>query len=122
MTTEGFLTIEQIRQLWPDEWVLLGNPIMEHTKVLGGVPVFHHKDKRELVKGKELLQPFATKTWTFTGEFRLRRKLNIDLQLKLARKAMLECQAISSKNSMDKTTLEEINFEIREVRKLKSFQ
>ena len=74
MTAEGFLSIEQIRQLWPDEWVLIGNPIIENTHVLGGVPVFHAKEKKGLLEGKDLLEGFDLKTWVYTGDFPKGRK------------------------------------------------
>ena len=45
MTT---LSIEQIKEQFPDEWVLLGNPETFGAKVLSGIVVFHSKDKREI--------------------------------------------------------------------------
>ena len=44
------LTITDIKNLYPEEWVLLGNPIMDESKidVLEGIPLFHSKDKKEV--------------------------------------------------------------------------
>ena len=44
------LTINDIKKLYPDEWVLVGNPIMDESKidVLEGIPLFHSKDKKEV--------------------------------------------------------------------------
>lgn len=42
---EASLTIEEIKQKYPNEWVLLGNPVINNTKVLSGIPIYHAKDK-----------------------------------------------------------------------------
>lgn len=46
---EQVLNIDEIKKLYPDEWVLIGNPIMDDKKldVLSGIPAYHSKDKRE---------------------------------------------------------------------------
>ena len=43
------LSFEEIRKLFPDEWVLLGNPEYgeNHTPILFANVVAHNKDKRE---------------------------------------------------------------------------
>ena len=43
------LTIKQIKAAYPDEWVLIGNPTIQHTKVLNGIVLFHSKDKKKSV-------------------------------------------------------------------------
>lgn len=50
------LTKEQILSMFPNSWVLIGNPILENPKVsaplreklLSGIVLFASKDKREL--------------------------------------------------------------------------
>lgn len=44
------LDINEIKQLYPDEWILPGNPVMDSSKIdiVSGIPVFHSKDKREV--------------------------------------------------------------------------
>ena len=44
------LNITDIKTLFPDEWVLLGNPTMDESKldILAGIPLFHSKDKKEV--------------------------------------------------------------------------
>jgi hypothetical protein len=69
------LEMSEIRTLYPDEWVLLGNPVIDVTTVLGGTVVYHSKDKKELLKGKALLAPFQLSTWAFTGEIPQDRKI-----------------------------------------------
>lgn len=43
-------TIEEIKVLYPDEWVLLGDPVMDNSKieVLLGITLFHCKEKKEV--------------------------------------------------------------------------
>ena len=45
------LNIQEIKALYPDEWVLIGNPVMDESKidVLSGIPIFHSKDKKSAV-------------------------------------------------------------------------
>jgi hypothetical protein len=72
---ENFLSIEDIKLRYPDEWVLLGNPHIENTAILGGVVVFHSADKRDLVKGRDALKGFDLSTWTYTGTFPKNRRV-----------------------------------------------
>ena len=52
MIVQDSLDLEQIKDLYPDEWVLLGNPVIQNTKVLAGIPICHAKDKRDIVAQK----------------------------------------------------------------------
>ena len=47
---EQTLNIREIKQLFPGEWVLLGIPVMDDSKidVVSGIPIFHSKDKKEV--------------------------------------------------------------------------
>jgi hypothetical protein len=62
------ITIEEIKKLHPNEWVLLGNPDMDGTTIIGGIVVFHAQTKQGLLEGRHLLKPYKHSTWTFTGE------------------------------------------------------
>jgi hypothetical protein len=63
------LTIEQIKEQYPDEWVLVGNPTLSGTSVLGGVVVFHSKDKREIAYSHiNWRADFESAMTIFTGE------------------------------------------------------
>ncbi len=72
------LTIEQMRSLYPDQWVLIGNPELTHPDILGsivsklerGVVLFASKDKRELAyRSKDFIQPWVNRTaCIYTGE------------------------------------------------------
>ncbi|GHV11317.1 hypothetical protein FACS1894162_6660 [Bacteroidia bacterium] len=50
--------INEIEQLYPDEWILLGNPEIDkiNQKFLAGEVVFHSRDKKEVCYlGKPLI-------------------------------------------------------------------
>jgi hypothetical protein len=69
------LTFEEIKAKYPNEWVLLGNPIIENTKVLAGIPIFHAKDKRDIAAQKiNWRANFEGATTIFTGEFPKKRR------------------------------------------------
>lgn len=72
------IDITDIKKLYPDEWVLLGNPTMDDTKieVLSGVPIFHSKDKKEVCYiGRNKTSAFDKITLVYTGSFRPTRKI-----------------------------------------------
>ena len=72
------IDIIDIKKLYPDEWVLLGNPTMDDTKieVLSGVPIFHSKDKKEVCYiGRNKTSAFDKITLVYTGSFRPTRKI-----------------------------------------------
>lgn len=72
------LDIVEIKERFPDEWVLLGNPVMDETKidVLSGIPIFHSKDKKEVCyMGREQTAMFDKITLVYTGTFRPTRKI-----------------------------------------------
>lgn len=75
---EQVLSINDIKNLYPDEWVLLGNPTMDekHIDVLAGVPIYHSKDKKEVCYiGRDKTSSFDKITLIFTGSFRSIRKI-----------------------------------------------
>jgi len=43
-----YISFDELKKIYPDEWVLLGNPEMKNTSVLGGVVLYHSKDKKEV--------------------------------------------------------------------------
>lgn len=77
------LNISQIREQFPSQWVLIGNPELDNLDTLGpiarklvrGVVLMGSADKRELAyKAKELRQGFNSITCIYTGEFPKGRK------------------------------------------------
>ena len=43
------LSFEEIKKMFPNEWVLLGNPEYSDTDILSGVVIMHNKDKGHIV-------------------------------------------------------------------------
>ena len=75
---EQLINISDIKLLYPNEWVLLGNPIMDESRidVLQGIPLFHSKDKREVCYiGRDKTANFDKITLIYTGTFRPTRKM-----------------------------------------------
>ncbi len=71
------LAIDEIKTLFPNEWVLVGNPQMREgnfvgsilQKIVSGVVLYHSKDKREIAyKTQELTQKVERFTCIYTGE------------------------------------------------------
>lgn len=69
-TVEEILTWEEIKNCYPNEWVVLGNPIFDAMKILSGTVLAHHQDKRVAsIEGGEHRTGFQKFTLAFTGEF-----------------------------------------------------
>lgn len=70
--------IDEIKVLFPDEWVLIGNPKMDESElhVLSGIPILHSKDKKEVCYlGKRKTDAYHTITLIYTGAFNAARTL-----------------------------------------------
>ena len=71
------LTVDQIRSAYPDQWVLVGNPVLASpelassviNKLQSGIVLYHSKDKREVAhKANELTQGVERFACVYTGE------------------------------------------------------
>lgn len=71
------LTTDQIRNTYPEQWVLVGNPDLGDSSQVGsvvsklqsGIVLYHSRDKREIAyKAKELTQDVERFACIFTGE------------------------------------------------------
>ena len=53
-------SIEDIKSSYPDEWILLGNPLEdEYDRTISGVVLYHSRDKREVCYlGKPLVKKY----------------------------------------------------------------
>ncbi len=72
------LKISDIKNLYPEEWVLLGNPIMDESKidVIEGIPLYHSKDKKEVCYiGRDKTSAYDKITLIYTGSFKPIRKI-----------------------------------------------
>ena len=75
---KNYLGLDELKKLYPDEWVLLGNPEMENTSVLGGVILYHSKDKKEVCYiGRDKTDNYDTVTIAFAGDLKQHRKIGI---------------------------------------------
>lgn len=73
-----FVPFDQLKKLYPDEWILLGNPEMQNTNVLGGTLIYHSKDKKEVCYiGREKTKEFSKVTIAFAGALKQARKIGI---------------------------------------------
>jgi hypothetical protein len=71
-----FISIEELKKRYPDEWILLGDPEIQNTTVLGGVVLFHSKDKKEVCYiGRDKTAGYSTVTIAFAGDLKQNRKI-----------------------------------------------
>ena len=79
MTKNKRLLISKIKELYPNEWVLLGNPVFDDTNqldILYGVPIAHSPDKKELCYlGRSKTDGYAKITFIYTGLLENSRKI-----------------------------------------------
>lgn len=69
------LKFEEIKLRFPNEWVLIGDPIIEKMEVKSGIVILHNPDKRVLAKNRpEWWKNYKTSTTVFTGEFPKNRR------------------------------------------------
>lgn len=72
------LIIDGIKKAFPDEWVLIGNPVMDDSrlKVLSGIPLYHSQDKKEVCYiGRDKTEGYDKITLIYTGSFKPIRKM-----------------------------------------------
>lgn len=60
---------KNIKKLYPDEWVVIGDPLFDGMKIVKGKVLAHHHDKRVAsIEGGEKRKGSKKFTITFTGE------------------------------------------------------
>jgi hypothetical protein len=73
----GTMTIDEMREVYPDQWILVGNPELKNpdingsivSKLMSGTVLFASKDKRELAyKANEVRKDIGFTTCIYTGE------------------------------------------------------
>ena len=73
-----FIAFDELKKLYPDEWVLLADPEMKNTSVLGGVVLYHSKDKKEVCYiGRDKTADYSSVTIAFAGDLKQHRKIGI---------------------------------------------
>ena len=78
------LSINDIKERYPDEWVLVGNPVMDESKidVLSGIPIYHSKDKKEVCYiGRDKTSNYSKITLVYTGDLKSSRKNGILIRI-----------------------------------------
>jgi hypothetical protein len=62
------LSWEEISAQYPDEWIVIANPVFEGMKLVNGIVLAHHIDKRVAsIEGGERKEGFSKFTILFTG-------------------------------------------------------
>ena len=107
---EKVLDLLEIKTLFPNEWVLIGNPVFDDSKleVLSGIPLFHSEDKKEVCYiGREKTVGFNKITLIYTGKLKSSRKItgifNRITIYKSTNKTVLQSIAKSNEKAMEKT-------------------
>lgn len=60
-----------IKNQYPDEWVVTGNPTFKDMQIVSGIVVSHHQDKRVAsIEGGERREGFKKFTITYTGQIK----------------------------------------------------
>ena len=73
-----YIEFDELKKMYPDEWVLLGEPEMKSTSVLGGIVLYHSKDKKGVCYiGRDKTADYATVTIAFAGDLKQHRKIGI---------------------------------------------
>jgi hypothetical protein len=68
---DEILNWDDIKSQYPDEWVVIANPVFDGMKLLKGIVLAHHPDKRVAsIEGGERREGFKKFTVSFTGEIK----------------------------------------------------
>lgn len=71
------LSVEDIKKMYPDQWVLLGNPVLRNpqsngailNRLITGIVLSASKNKRELAeKAKDVISDYAETACVYTGK------------------------------------------------------
>jgi len=74
----SFATLAELAAQYPDEWVLLADPVIDKTTVVGGTLLYHSKDKKEVCYiGKDKTAGHKSITLAYPGTLRPVRRLGI---------------------------------------------
>ena len=74
------VSFEDAKILYPDEWLLLSNPVTDENglHILGGYILYHSKDRKEVCYlGRDKTVGYDKITLEFTGEIKKMRRLGL---------------------------------------------
>jgi hypothetical protein len=62
------LNWDEIKNQYPDEWVVIGNPAFDGMQIINGIVIAHHADKRVAsIEAGERREGFKKITINYTG-------------------------------------------------------
>ena len=68
--TKDYLSVETIKELYPNQWVLLADAQTEGLNLLGGRVILNAPDKHQLaLNGRDLVKDHKQVRHLYTGEF-----------------------------------------------------
>jgi len=80
-TTDNFRFLEysEISTSFPNEWILIANPVVnENSVIVKGIVLFHSKDKKEVCyKGRDKVEGFEKISVIYTGQYNIQRRVGI---------------------------------------------
>jgi hypothetical protein len=79
-----YVSMEDAKLLYPDEWLLLGNPVSDENGLhtLGGYVLYHSKAKKEVCYlGRDKTEGYDKITIEFTGEIKKMRRLGVMIRV-----------------------------------------
>jgi hypothetical protein len=69
MNQQEILTWEDIKACYPDEWVVIENPVFDGMKIIEGIVTGHNPDKKiACIEGGQNRSSERTVTLTYTGK------------------------------------------------------
>lgn len=72
------LVWEDIQKIYPDEWVVIGNPAFNGMNLLKGTVLAHHVDKRVAsLEGGQRREGFSKFTLIFTGQHHAKHHIGL---------------------------------------------
>jgi hypothetical protein len=73
---DKIITWEEIKKAFPNEWVVIANPIFDGMKIVEGIVIANHHDKRiASMEGGEKRAPYPSVT--FTGQMPAQRRIGV---------------------------------------------
>jgi len=74
----NILNYSEIKEQFPNEWILLANPLYNNLEIINGIILYHSKDKREVCyKGRDKTSGFDKIIIVYTGNISSHRKIGI---------------------------------------------
>jgi hypothetical protein len=77
------LKIAEIEIRYPNQWIVLGNPVFDGMDVIEGVVIAHHTDKRVAsMEGGERREPNQKVTLFYVGKLQPPRRIGLLRKIK----------------------------------------